>query len=78
MEWLKAHWMPASPLPDDLSLAAQLDQLIDYHPEQLVALVAQFNTRLPTLSRQVNEVDESRAVAEVKAQFAQMMDEAQR
>lgn len=78
VEWLKAHWTPPSPLPDDLSLAAQLDQLIDYDPEQLATLIAQFDARLPTLARQVNEVDESRATPEVKAQFARLMEEARR
>jgi hypothetical protein len=74
----EAHWTPPGALPDDLSLAAQLDQLVEDHPEQLVTLVAQFSTRLLTPSRQVKEVDESRAAPEIKAQFARMMDEAQR
>jgi alpha-glucosidase (family GH31 glycosyl hydrolase) len=73
--WLKDHWAPPGPLPDDLSLAAQLDQLIDYHPEQLAALVAQFDARLATLTKQV---DASRATPEVKAHFAAMIADARR
>jgi alpha-glucosidase (family GH31 glycosyl hydrolase) len=75
VEWLKDHWAPPSPLPDDLSLAGQLDRLIDYHPEQLATLVAQFDARLATLTRQV---DDSHATPEVKAQFAKAIDAARR
>jgi alpha-glucosidase (family GH31 glycosyl hydrolase) len=75
VEWLKDHWAPPGPLPDDLSLAAQLDRLIDYHPEQLATLVAQFDARLVTLTKQVNE---SHATPEVKSQFAAMIADARR
>ncbi len=78
VEWLKAHWTPPSQLADDLSRAAQLDLLIAYRPEQLATLVAQFDARLRTLAKQVNEVDEFRATPEVKAQIARLMDATQR
>ena len=68
--WLKDHWEPPAPLPDDLSLAAQLGQLIDYHPEQLSTLVNQFDARLPKLAA---EVDASHATPAVKARFRAMM-----
>ncbi len=67
VEWLKDHWAPPAPLPDDLSLAAQLGQLIDYHPERLGALVREFDARLARLAAQV---EASRATPEVKAEFA--------
>lgn len=70
VEWLKDHWVTPEPLPDDISLAGQLDQLIDYHPEQLAALVSQFDSRLAKLTTEVNA---SHAKPEVKAQFTQMM-----
>lgn len=70
VEWLKEQWQPPEPLPDDLSLAAQLGQLIDYHPEQLARLVEQFDARRATLVAQVNG---SRAKPAVKAHFAEMM-----
>jgi len=70
VEWLKERWQPPVPLPDDVSLAGQLGQLIDYHPEQLALLVRQFDARLAKL---VQEVDESHAKPEVKAQFAKMI-----
>lgn len=67
VEWLKDQWEPPLPLPDDLSLAGQLGRLIDYHPEQLGALVAAFDTRSAKLVEQVNA---TRAKPEVKAEFA--------
>jgi alpha-glucosidase (family GH31 glycosyl hydrolase) len=70
VEWLKDHWEPPTPLPDDISLAAQLGQLIDYHPEQLPTLVKQFDERLAKLAR---EVGGSHASPEVKSQFANMI-----
>lgn len=70
VEWLKYHWDSQSPLPDDVSLAAQLGRLIDYQPEQLPALVKAFNARLTRLSV---EVDQSHADAQVKAHFASMI-----
>lgn len=68
--WLKDHWEPPVPLPDDLSLAAQLGRLIDYHPEHLPELVAQFERRVPML---VQEIDATHAKPEVKARFRAMM-----
>lgn len=70
VEWLKYHWNSPAPLPDDVSLAAQLGRLIDYQPEQLPALVQTFNTRVGKLAA---EVDQSHADAKVKAQFAAMI-----
>ncbi|WP_426700768.1 TIM-barrel domain-containing protein [Rhodanobacter sp. Col0626] len=70
VEWLKYHWDSQSPLPDDVSLAAQLGRLIDYQPEQLPVLVKAFNTRLAKLSA---EVDRSHADTQVKAHFAGMI-----
>ncbi|WP_260596882.1 glycoside hydrolase family 31 protein [Sphingomonas endolithica] len=65
--WLKEQWEPPVPLPDDVSLAGQLGRLIDYHPEQLAALIAAFDARSAKL---VQEVNETRAKPEVKAEFA--------
>jgi hypothetical protein len=70
VEWLKYHWGSQSPLPDDVSLAAQLGRLIDYQPEQLPALVKAFDARLTRLS---TEVDQSDADAQVKAHFASLI-----
>lgn len=68
--WLKDHWAPPSPLPDDLSLAGQLGRLIDYDPAHLALLAGQFDARVATLAAQV---DRSHASPEVKAQFATMI-----
>ena len=68
--WLKEQWEPPAPLPDDISLAGQLAQLIDYHPEQLPSLVAQFDARLRKLAQ---EVEGTRASPEVKARFSRMI-----
>ena len=73
VQWLKYHWDSPAPLPDDVSLAAQLGQLIDYRPEQLPALVKAFDARLGKLAA---EVDRSHARADVKARFARMLDAA--
>ena len=70
VEWLKDHWEPPVPLPDDVSLAGQLGRLVDYHPEQLPTLVNQFDERLTKLASEVNE---SHASPEVKAQFSEMI-----
>jgi hypothetical protein len=69
--WVKERWEVPTPVPDDLSLAGQLGQLIDYHPEQLPALVRQFDARLAKL---VTLVNQSHAAPEVKAQFAAMIE----
>jgi hypothetical protein len=68
--WLKEQWEPPVPLPDDVSLAGQLGRLIDYHPEQLGSLIAAFDARSAKL---VQEVNETRAKPEVKAEFARRM-----
>ncbi len=70
VEWLKYHWRSPSPLPDDVSLAAQLGRLIDYHPEQFASLVHAFNQRL---SKLVKEVNHSHADPRVKAHFADLV-----
>lgn len=70
VEWLKYHWNSPAPLPDDVSLAAQLGRLIDYQPEQLPTLVKAFNARLAKLP---SEIDQSHADPKVKAHFAQMI-----
>ncbi|MGN6374763.1 MAG: TIM-barrel domain-containing protein [Sphingomonas sp.] len=70
VEWLKYHWDSPSPLPDDVSLAAQLGQLIDYRPEQLPTLVRTFDARLAKLPA---EVEQTHAAPEVKAHFAAMI-----
>lgn len=71
VEWLKYHWNSPAPLPDDVSLAAQLGRLIDYRPEQLPALVKAFDARLGKLP---SEVDQTHADAQTKAQFARMVE----
>jgi hypothetical protein len=71
VEWLKYHWNPPAPLPDDVSLAAQLGRLIDYRPEQLPALVKAFDARLARLP---SEVGRTHADAKVKARFARMIE----
>ena len=68
--WLKYHWDSPGPLPDDVSLAAQLGRLIDYQPEQLPALVKAFDARVSKLAA---EVDQSHADTKVKAHFARMI-----
>ncbi|MFC3580819.1 glycoside hydrolase family 31 protein [Sphingomonas hylomeconis] len=68
--WLKDQWAPPTPLPDDVSLAGQIGQLIHYHPEQLALLIREFDARVAKLAAQVNE---SRAKPEVKAEFARRM-----
>jgi len=71
VEWLKYHWNSPAPLPDDVSLAAQLGRLIDYQPEQLPALVKAFDAQLAKLP---SEVDRTHADGQVKAHFAQMIE----
>jgi hypothetical protein len=71
VEWLKYHWNSPAPLPDDVSLAAQLGRLIDYRPERLPALVKAFDARLAKLP---SEVDRTHADAKVKAHFARMIE----
>jgi hypothetical protein len=71
VEWLKYHWNSPAPLPDDVSLAAQLGRLIDYRPGQLPALVKAFDARLAKLP---SEVDRTHADAKVKAHFARMIE----
>lgn len=65
--WLKQNWPAPEPLPDDVSLAGQLGQLIDYHPDRLATLIAEFERRE---ARLVPLVQASRASPEVKAEFA--------
>jgi alpha-glucosidase (family GH31 glycosyl hydrolase) len=68
--WLKDHWEPPVPLPDDVSLAGELGTLIDYHPDQLPSLVKQFDARLAKLAQALERTD---AKPEVKAQFIRMI-----
>lgn len=70
VEWLKGEWEPPVPLPDDVSLAGQVGRLIDYHPEQLATLIAEFDARCARLVEQVNA---TRADPAVKAEFARRM-----
>lgn len=70
VEWLKYHWNSPAPLPDDVSLVAQLGRLIDYQPEQLPTLVKEFDARLTRLP---DEVDRSHAAPDVKRHFAEMI-----
>ncbi|MCA1196555.1 glycoside hydrolase family 31 protein [Sphingomonas sp. R647] len=65
--WLKDHWPAPEPLPDDVSLAGQFGQLVDYDPERLTTLIAEFDQRS---TRLVPLVQASRASPEVKAEFA--------
>jgi alpha-glucosidase (family GH31 glycosyl hydrolase) len=67
VEWLKDQWEPPAPLPDDVSLAGQLGQLIDYHPDRLAEAVQAFDARL---ARLVAQVDASTAKPDVRAEFA--------
>jgi len=68
--WLKDHWPAPEPLPDDVSLAGQFGQLVDYDPERLTTLIAEFDQRS---TRLVPLVQASRASPEVKAEFARRM-----
>ncbi|WP_408078919.1 glycoside hydrolase family 31 protein [Sphingomonas plantiphila] len=68
--WLKEHWPPPEPLPDDLSLAGQLARLVDYSPERLSALVSDFDRRSERL---VALVQASRVSPAVKVEFAGRM-----
>jgi hypothetical protein len=68
--WLKDHWEPPVPLPDDVSLAGEVGTLINYHPDQLPSLVKQFDARLTKLAQALEKTD---AKPEVKAQFIRMI-----
>lgn len=68
--WLKEHWPPPEPLPDAISRAGQLGQLIDYDPDQLEALVSEFERQRADF---VMLVQKSRVAAEIKAEFARRM-----
>ncbi|MFV0623497.1 TIM-barrel domain-containing protein [Sphingomonas sp. ac-8] len=70
VDWLKNQWEPPAPLPDDVSLAAELGQLIEYHPERLDQLMQAFDARVERLAATVSR---SRATPEVKARFAALI-----
>lgn len=71
--WLKEHWPPPEPLPDDISLAGQLGRLIDYQPGDMPALIRRFDVQV---ARVVAQVNASPVTPAVKSRFAAMIAEA--
>jgi alpha-glucosidase (family GH31 glycosyl hydrolase) len=53
--WLKAHWEDVNSVPDDISLAAQADLLIDYHPDRFAEEVAAFRKRYAGLDKSLEQ-----------------------
>jgi alpha-glucosidase (family GH31 glycosyl hydrolase) len=53
--WLKAHWEDVNGVPDDVSLAAQADLLIDYRPERFTEEVAAFRKRYAQLDKALEQ-----------------------
>ena len=53
--WLKAHWQDVNGVPDDVSLAAQADLLIDYHPDRFAEEVAAFRKRYAALDKTLEQ-----------------------
>ncbi len=53
--WLKAHWQDVNGVPDEVSLAAQADLLIDYHPDQFAEEVAAFRKRYAALDKSLEQ-----------------------
>jgi len=52
---LKAHWEDVNGVPDDVSLAAQADLLIDYRPERFTEEVAAFRKRYAQLDKALEQ-----------------------